>query len=146
MLRLCETLWSADNDAVSRAEQVKVLKYSDLCDRAHLLFSPAGLDTFGGPGPMALNFLKTLFNTYSQHQSTDESQQARSILIAGCWEPRLWRFIYHALLRPCPLGPLEMKSIKERKHITTTNAISKKNITKKFVQKKGNKRKERYIM
>ena len=80
------SLWSADNDAVSRAEQVKVLKYSDLCDRAHLLFSPAGLDTFGGPGPMALDFLKTLFNTYAQHQSTDESQQARSVLIAGCWE------------------------------------------------------------
>jgi len=33
-------LWSADNDVVSRAEQVKVLKYSDLCDRAHLLLSP----------------------------------------------------------------------------------------------------------
>ena len=27
-----------------------------------------------------------VFITYAQQQSTEESQQARSVLIAGCWE------------------------------------------------------------
>ena len=132
---IASSLWSTDNNAVAKAEQDKVLKYSDLCDRAHLLFNPAGLDTIGGPGPMALGFLKTLFNTYAQHQSTEESQQARSVLIAGCWErltmavAKAVAFQLSRLAYPMPSASHEHVSprvgtLQERQQSTTTADIS----------------------
>jgi len=78
--------WSTSNKATTDAEGVKVQKYGNLCQRAGLLFTPAGLDTFGAPGPAAMEFLKELFNLYAQHHAIEELQTARSCAINECWE------------------------------------------------------------
>jgi hypothetical protein len=71
---------------VEAAEEAKVQHYEASCERAGMQFHPVGMDLFGGFGPRASEFLKTLFSRYARHSARATELLNPGQLQKECWE------------------------------------------------------------
>ena len=81
-----ERNWATETPAVDIAEAAKVVKYTGTCERAGLLFTPVGIDTFGGCGKLGRAFLEKLFSRCAKRGGTHSDLQEPGQRPRECWE------------------------------------------------------------